>query len=254
MVKFRLVHPRLFILSLAPSFSPLYRQIKQLLIQSLEQGEWKPGDLIPSEVELAQRYRVSQGTVRKAVDELAAEHLLLRKQGKGTFVATHHEAKVQTRFLRLMPDEGEPAAYERKILECRRVRLGGDIARQLELKSGESAIFIRRLLCFSQAPTLLEEIWLPGTLFKGLTVESLATYDGPLYGLFEREFGTRMIRAEERLRAVAAQDEVALTLGVAPGTPLLLVERVAFSYGDKPVEVRRGYYLTTRHHYRNVLS
>ncbi|HXM81598.1 MAG TPA: GntR family transcriptional regulator, partial [Burkholderiales bacterium] len=72
-----------------PSFSPLYRQIKDLLLESLRSGEWRPGEAIPSEIELAARFRVSQGTVRKAVDELAAENLLVRRQGKGTFVATH---------------------------------------------------------------------------------------------------------------------------------------------------------------------
>ncbi len=90
-----------------PSFSPLYQQIKALITQRLQAGEWKAGETIPSEMELAARYGVSQGTVRKAIDELAAENLVVRRQGKGTFVATHAEQKVQFRFLRLMPDEGE---------------------------------------------------------------------------------------------------------------------------------------------------
>src|SRR5690606_42078506 len=103
------------------AFSPLYRQIKELLVQSLERGEWKPGEAIPSEVELASRFQVSQGTVRKAIDELAAENLLLRRQGKGTFVATHHEARVRFRFLRLTPDDGKQTVSGSQILECRRV-------------------------------------------------------------------------------------------------------------------------------------
>ena len=73
----------------APAFSPLYQQIKVLITRSLQDGEWKPGESIPSEVELAARFKVSQGTVRKAIDELAADNLLVRRQGKGTFVATH---------------------------------------------------------------------------------------------------------------------------------------------------------------------
>src|SRR5215831_1351807 len=90
----------------APSFRPLYEQIKILLTQSLVAGEWKPGESIPSEVDLAQRYRVSQGTVRKAIDELASEHILVRRQGKGTFVASHNEPAYQYRFLRVTPDDG----------------------------------------------------------------------------------------------------------------------------------------------------
>src|SRR5215831_20987563 len=87
-----------------PAFSPLYQQIKGLILQSLQAGEWKPGEPIPSEIDLAARFRVSQGTVRKAIDELAAENLVVRRQGKGTFVATHAEQHVRYRFLKLVPD------------------------------------------------------------------------------------------------------------------------------------------------------
>ena len=96
-----------------PAFSPLYQQIKTLILQSLQAGEWKPGEAIPSETELAARFRVSQGTVRKAIDELAAENLLIRRQGKGTFVATHVEQQVQYRFLKLVPDSGEASSEGR---------------------------------------------------------------------------------------------------------------------------------------------
>jgi GntR family transcriptional regulator len=86
----------------SPTFSPLYRQIKDFLIRSLEEGEWGPGDAIPSEGELATRFNVSQGTVRKAIDEMAAENMLVRRQGKGTFVATHSDPRSFYRFLRLV--------------------------------------------------------------------------------------------------------------------------------------------------------
>jgi len=132
----------------SPTFSPLYQQIKGLITQGLEQGEWKPGDMIPSEIELAARYKVSQGTVRKAIDELAAENLLVRRQGKGTFVATHIEPRTQFRFLRLAPNEGEPRYPESTILECKRVRAPAEIARALELKAGEPVITIKRVLAF----------------------------------------------------------------------------------------------------------
>jgi GntR family transcriptional regulator len=107
---------------------------------------------------------------------------------------------------------------------------------------------------FDQAPTIVEELWLPGVIFKGLTAERLVEYKGPMYGLFETEFGTRMIRAAEKIRAVAADEATAELLNIAHNTPLLSVERVSYTYGDKPVEVRRGLYLTDRHHYQNELS
>jgi GntR family transcriptional regulator len=238
-----------------PAFSPLYQQIKALITRGLQAGEWKPGEAIPSEMELAGRFKVSQGTVRKAIDELAAENILVRRQGKGTFVATHAEEKIQYRFLRLVPDdESGPGRVERRILECRRVRAPADVARVLELKSGDVAVQIRRTLVFAGRPVVLDDIWLPGAAFKGLTAERLAEYRGPLYGLFETEFGVRMIRAEEKIRSVAADPAIAATLQVAPGAPLLSVERLSFTYGDKPVELRRGLYNTEAHYYRNELS
>ena len=237
-----------------PSFRPLYEQIKVLLTNSLVAGEWKPGEAIPSEMELAERYHVSQGTVRKAIDELAAEHLLVRRQGKGTFVATHAEQHVQYRFLRLVPDDGVPEDMARRFLECRRMRAPAEIARALDLKGGDGAIQVRRVLSSHDRPVVLDDIWLPAPLFKGLTAERLSEHRGPLYGFFEAEFGVRMIRAEEKIRAVAADAASAHLLGLPEGAPLLSVERVSFTYGDRPVEVRRGLYNTASHYYRNELS
>jgi len=238
----------------APAFSPLYQQIKALIVKSLEAAEWRPGEAIPSEMELAARFKVSQGTVRKAIDELATENLLVRRQGKGTYVATHAEQKVQYRFLRLAPDDGEPVGAQRRFIDCRRLRAPSDIARSLELKSGDTVVQVRRVLSFRGVPIVLDDIWLPGQLFKGLTAERLSDYRGPMYGLFETEFGVRMIRATEKLRAVAADAAAAELLGLAVGAPLLSVERLSLTYGDKPVEWRRGLYNTAAHHYRNELS
>lgn len=240
--------------SASPTFSPLYQQIKALIMQSLQSGEWKPGDMIPSEMELAARYKVSQGTVRKAIDELAADNLVARRQGKGTFVTTHHEDVVKFRFLRLVPDEGEPHYGASRVLECKRLRAPAEIARLLDLRTGDSVVQIRRVLTFSGEATVLDEIWLVGASFKGLTAEKLTEWKGPMYALFEAEFGTRMIRATEKIRAVAADETAASLLSVPAGSPLLSVERVSFTYGDRPVEVRRALYVTTRHYYQNDLS
>ena len=241
----------------APAFSPLYQQIKGLILQSLQAGDWRPGESIPSEIELAARYRVSQGTVRKAIDELAADHLLVRRQGKGTFVATHAEHHVQYRFLKLVPDQGDPdleAPAERNIIDCRRLRASADMARALALRAGDTLLQVRRVLSFKGEPTILEDIWLPGAPFKGLTAERLRAYQGPMYGLFETEFGVRMVRADEKIRAVLPDAAQCRLLGVAPQTPLLSVERVAYTYNEVPMELRRGLYRTHNRHYHNVLS
>src|SRR5690554_4436386 len=178
--------------SVSAAYSPLYQQIKALLLQSLDRGEWKPGESIPSEFELAARYQVSQGTVRKAIDELAADNLLIRRQGKGTFVATHNEARVRYRFLRLTPDETRPAVSSSQILDCRRAKATAEVAAALDLRAGDAVVNMRCVLSFDDVPTILDDIWLPGSVFKGLTLESLLRYRGPVYALFETEFGVSM--------------------------------------------------------------
>ena len=189
-----------------PSFRPLYEQIKVLLTQSLIAGEWHPGESIPSEQDLAQRFKVSQGTVRKAIDALAAENILIRRQGRGTFVATHNEET------------------------------------------------IKRLLFFSARALILDHIIVPATPFKGLDAARVQQNHGSLYSMYETQFRVRMVRAEERLRAVAADAESAALLEIAPQSPLLRIERVSYTYGDKPMEWRLGLCLTDDHHYRAELE
>ena len=240
-----------------PAFSPLYQQIKVLILQSLQDGEWKPGEAIPSEMDLAARFRVSQGTVRKAIDELAADNLLVRRQGKGTFVATHAADHVQYRFLRLLPDNGDTTSEgpaERSIIDCKRLRAPADIARALGLRTGDAVLQVRRVLAFQGVPTIFEDLWLPAAPFKGLTADRLDNYHGPMYALFETEFGVRMVRAEEKIRALSATAPATEMLNVPAGAPLLSVERIAYTYNDLPIELRRGLYRTDTHHYQNSLS
>ena len=220
-----------------PAFSPLYQQIKSLILQSLQSGEWKPGETIPSEMDLATRFRV--------------------RQGKGTFVATHAEQQVQYRFLKLMPDVGDldqEGPAQRTIIECKRVRANAEISRALALRGGDPVVQVRRVLAFGGVATILEDLWLPGAAFKGLTAERLADYHGPTYAMFELEFGVRMVRAEEKIRAVMPDEGQMQLLGLQQTMPLLSVERVAYTYNDVPMELRRGLYRTDTHHYHNELN
>lgn len=238
----------------SPTFSPLYRQIKALILQALEAGEWRPGQVIPSEQELAARFNVSQGTVRKAIDEMAADNLLVRKQGKGTYVASHNDPRALFRFLRLAPIDGDLSHPQSVPLDCWRAKAGQEASRMLGIEPGAPIIIVRRLLKFGVKPVVIDEIYLPGEVFHGLSLEVLQDWSGSLYSLFETRFGLRMIRAQERLRAVAADRSAAEILKVSEGTPLLSVERVTYTYGDKPVEWRRGLYSTADHFYLNELS
>jgi GntR family transcriptional regulator len=238
-----------------PSFRPLYLQIKALLEKSLETGEWRPAEAIPSEMELAGRFGVSQGTVRKAIDALATDNLVVRRQGKGTFVATHTEEKVSLfRFLRIRRNDGRDEYPASRLLDVRRAKASAEAARLLGLRPGESVILLRRILEYSGEPVVLDEITLPAALFKGLTRARADAYHGSMYSFFETQFGVRMLKAEEKLRAIAADATTASLLKVAPGQPLLAVDRVTLTYGDRPVEWRRGLCTTRNHHYLNVLG
>lgn len=240
--------------SASPSFKPLYLQIKGLLEKSLEASEWGPGAAIPSEMELAARYGVSQGTVRKAIGALAADNLVVRKQGKGTFVATHTEEQFSSfRFLRIRHDDGHDEYPGSRLLDLKRGKAGAEVARMLEIKPGDPLVILRRVLEWGGQPVVLDEITLPAALFRGLTRARYDAYHGSMYGLFESQFGVRMLKARERLSAIAADAASAVVLGVAAGSPLLAVDRVTLTYGDRPVEVRRGLCNTRTHHYFNEL-
>ncbi|MCC6197300.1 MAG: GntR family transcriptional regulator [Burkholderiales bacterium] len=237
-----------------PAFAPLYLQIKGLLERSLEARQWRPGEAIPSEIELARRYGVSQGTVRKAIDALADDNLVVRRQGKGTFVATHTEERSSLfRFLRIRRNDGAEVAPVSRLLDVRRTKAGQDIVRLLALRQGDAVLVLRRVLDYAGEPVVLDEITLPAALFRGLTKARYDAYGGSMYSFFESEFGVRMLKAQERIRAIAADAAAARILNTEPGAPLLAVDRVTLTYGERPVEVRRGLCVTRAFHYLNEL-
>ena len=243
------------VLDPAPTFQPLWRQIRARIVRDLESAAWKPGEAIPSELELAARFGVAQGTVRRAIDALADENLLVRRQGKGTFVATHTEEKVSVpRFLRIRRDDGVDEYPASRLVDLRRGKASAEVARLLELKPGDAVLIVRRVLEFAGAPAVLDEITLPAALFRGLTRARLDAYRGSMYGLFETQFGVRMLKAREKLKAIDADADAVALLGVAPGEPLIAVERVTTTYGERPVELRRGLCATARCHYLNELG
>jgi GntR family transcriptional regulator len=178
-----------------------------------------------------------------------------RRRGKGTFVATHTEEKASNfRFLRIRRNDGKPEYPRSRLVDLRRARASAEVARLLALRAGDPLFVLRRILDYGGVPAVLDDISLPAVLFRGLTLDRCAAYPGSMYGFFETEFGVRMLRADERLHAVGADAATAALLRIARGTPLLAVERVAYTYGDRPVEVRRGLCTTRHEHYWNALT
>ena len=234
--------------------NPLYLQVKKRITESLAEGLWNPGQSIPSEVELAQSFSVSQGTVRKAIDELAAENILIRRQGKGTFVASHDEEGSQLRFLRLTSTQNNKENLDNHLVSFTKEKATNKIAKSLGVNIGTTVVSIKRVLTFNQKPLILDFIKVPASSFRKLTSEMIVEKKGAMYRVYETEFGIQMLRAQEKIRAVAADADTSELLGVKKNTPVLSVERISFTYSDKPIEWRLGLCLTENHHYASELD
>jgi GntR family transcriptional regulator len=203
---------------------------------------------------LAGIYKVSQGTVRKAIDSLASENILIRRQGKGTYVATHDAEVNKLRFLRLNSDSGHKESLKNDFISCKKSKANAYVAKILETKASASTMEVKRLLSFSGRPLIYDHIIIPAAPFKGLSSTSILNSNGSMYSMYESQFGIRMIRSEERLKSIGADKEVAEILGLNVGMPLLSIERVSYTYGDKPMEWRLGMCLTDDHHYLSELE
>jgi len=237
-----------------PAFQPLYRQIKLLITEGLENGRWKPGESIPSEQELARHFNVSQGTVRKAVNELAQENVLVRHQGRGTFVATHATERTQAAFLRIVPDVGPIESLSAELVDCRRIKADAAGARLLDIPTGSPVLRIRRVLAINGRKVIFEEARVPAGLFPGLDSETLHSHGCMLYSMYESVFHVRIVAAEEKLKAVAADADITSIMGLPTASPVLLTERVAYTYGRRPVELRRSYCDCSEHHYYAAIT
>lgn len=237
-----------------PIYRPLYEQIYGLLLETLKRGEWKPGAMIPSEMELAERYQVSQGTVRKAIDAMVQENILRRQQGRGTFVVSHEDMRSKLRFLRLTAASGQKEILDHRLISCLRQKVDAEISELTGLARGVRIIRIRRVLLFANKPVIYDDIVLEAKRFRGLNEQKIDTHRGSLYSLYAVEYGISMVRADEQISAVSATDEQAECLQVEPGYPLLKIGRTSFTYGDEPREWRQGFCVTANHHYANQLD
>lgn len=240
-------------LSIARGSVPLYTQVKDLLVARVTKGEWSPGDIVPSEMELARELDVSQGTVRKAITELVENNVLVRRQGRGTFVAIHDGERALFHFFHIVNDNGSKTLPECKTLSCRRKPASRQQALKLKLSSGAQIVCIERIRYLDNQPTILEKIVLPARLFQKLGKQQARDLPNTLYQLYETQFGITINRAEEQLRAVAATDREASLLGLEAGTPLLEIERTALTLDGTPVELRISRCNTSNHHYRNIV-
>jgi GntR family transcriptional regulator len=233
----------------APDFRPLYAQVKALMIRHLVDGRWRPGDALPSETSLAGELGVSQGTVRKALDELATANLLERRQGKGTFVARHSRQRSLFHFFHIVDESGRKELPSSRILALKTRGAKREEARRLALPAGSRVHAIRRLRTIAGAPVLLERIVLPVALFPDLVLPVGEELAEELYEIYQLRYGVTIVRAAEQLRAVAAGHDESMRLGVAEGAPLLEIDRLALGLDGVAAEWRLSRCATAHHRY-----
>ncbi|MFZ3321317.1 MAG: GntR family transcriptional regulator [Usitatibacter sp.] len=232
----------------------LYEQIRARLIEGISAGEWRAGEAIPTEAELAAMFRVAIGTVRKAVDSLVAEQALVRRQGKGTYVAAHDGRRLMYHFFHIVPRDGPKSYPEVRTASFRRDRADAASAAALHIVPSDKVIRIRNVLSLAGAPVIVDDITLPAELFPGFSEKIFLARDNTIYNLYQSRYGINVLRTDERLRAVLAQRDVAQALGVPVGAPLLEIRRVALTFRERPVELRVSRVNTARHDYHNTLG
>lgn len=242
--------------------APLYRLVKRELLRVIEAGRCAPGQALPNEGEIAAALRVSIGTLRRAVDELVHEHVLVRRQGKGTFVAQHSRDRFLFQFFHIesRPDLRFTEVGSRMLypaVDClafERERASESDAAALRIKPGDLVIRIDNRLSLEGRAVVHDRIVIAAQLFKGLTEKRMVDRPSTIYNLYQADFGITVLRAQERARAAAADRNIARVLGVAVGLPVLEIHRIALTFGEKPVEYRVSTVNTANHDYVSVLS
>ena len=228
---------------------PLYQRLRDALAAKVADRVWQPGGALPSELSLAKSYGVSPGTMRKAIESLVDEGLLERRQGKGTFVRRASFNHSLFRFFRFQRGGGERVVPEGRILSREVVPAPPEIAGKLALEAGTPAIRMARLRLFDGRPGLAEDIWLPLDRFAAFLDEPAERIGDLLYPVYESLCGQVIACAEEDLTAEAADPRHAELLGIAPGTSVIVIERLAFGFDNEPLEWRRSRGRAEQFHY-----
>ena len=233
---------------------PLYAQVRAGLVEAISGGRWKPGEAIPSEARLAQSYGVAIGTLRKAVDSLVAEQVLVRRQGKGTFVVQHDGSRLMFHFFHVAGRDGAREYPEVRLASFARGRAEAEEGAALHIPRHDKVIRIRNVLSLQGRPVMVDDITLPAALFAGLTEKAFRARDNTIYHLYQSRYGINVLRTDEHLRAMLAPPDVARLVQLQAGAPLLEIRRVALTFRDRPVELRLSRVDTSRHHYHNTLG
>ncbi len=235
--------------------APLYREMRARLLRALADGRYSPGEALPAERELAGEFGISIGTLRKAVDELVSEGILIRRQGLGTFVASHDRDRLLYYFFHLVAHDAGTKTYPTVTLHAfARGRASDEEADKLRVRPEAPVFRLRNRLSLGGAPVMVDDITVDAARFAGLTRARVRDRPSTLYQLYQQAFGQTVVRTSERLRAVAAPAEIAALLELPARAPALMIRRVALSYHGEPIEWRVSHANTNSHEYFSELG
>ncbi len=232
---------------------PLYHQLYDILHSKIIAGQWQPGDMVPPESQLVDQYGLSRTTVRQVLDILVNEGLIYRQRGRGTFVAQPTLDHGLARILSFTEDMRQRGlAPGTNLLESGVIPAPKEIASALDVEPGEELACLKRLRLANDEPLSMEESYLVHKFCPGVLRNDYARV--PLRETLERDFGIRLAKAEQTIRAVAAPKELARLLGVRTNSPLLFTERISSTAQDIPVEFLRVYHRGDRYALHNELQ
>lgn len=240
---------------LIPKRETLFEQAGATLERLIREGRWKPGEMLPNEIELARMFGVSQGTMRRALKSLVQSGVLIRHQGRGTFVTDlrSHEDVVYRRYIRLMPDDparDEASPEGSRLVLFETVPAPAEVARALLLEDGTPVLHARRIHIASSAPVTIDDLWANAEVFSRLTARNLEHHEERmLYAFYQSTCGVTITRSEERIKAVMLPEALRLETGIDHPVPVIEVRRTSFTFGDRPVEYRVQHSITERYHY-----
>jgi len=233
-----------------PTFHPLYGQVRSAILKRIAAGEWPPGTFLPSESVLAKEYGVSQGTLRKALNELTAEGVVVRYQGKGTAVSTFDADEHLYRFFQLVGANGKHEYPASRVLVARKENASSHVAKALRLERHMVVYHIERIRIFGDKAAINEKMLLPCKSFPGIEAYGVHALPNTLYDFFQKKFQVTIREVHEELTAATADQTDSGRLDVPVGYPLLVIRRVAMDLHGNPVELRFSRCVTADHVYR----
>lgn len=239
-----------------PKRETLFEQTSQAVAELIHTGHWRPGDMLPNEIELAEQFNVSQGTMRRALKMLVDSGVLIRHQGRGTFVADfgHNEKMVYDRYIRLVPDdldEKETIPTTTKLISFEVTSPTPEVAKALQIIPSIPVIHAVRLMSTCRAGLVTyDELWAVASVFHRLTEENLRNHkEKMLYAFYQNQCGVTITHSEETLKAVLMPEEICTQYNLPTPLPVMEVRRLSFTYPEQPVEFHRQLSITEHFHY-----